>query len=78
PECEPGLAMGGAGLYSTALDYARYAQMLLNGGTLAGRRIVSAAGVREQMTNRLPDALLETRFVAGHQKFRPGFGYGYN
>lgn len=78
PEREPGLAMGGAGLYSTALDYARYAQMLLNGGELEGRRIVSAAGVREQMTNRLPEALLETRFVAGHQKFRPGFGYGYN
>ncbi|MDG2536030.1 serine hydrolase [Sphingomonas sp. HITSZ_GF] len=78
PQSEPGLAMGGAGLYSTALDYARYAQMLLGGGELDGRRIVSAAGIRAQMTNRLPDALLETRFVAGHQKFRPGFGYGYN
>lgn len=78
PDSEPAFAMGGGGLYSTALDYARYAQMLLNGGELDGRRIVSAAGVREQMTNRLPDALLETRFVAGHQKFRPGFGYGYN
>jgi CubicO group peptidase (beta-lactamase class C family) len=78
PESEPGLAMGGGGLFSTALDYARYAQMLLNGGELDGRRIVSAAGVHEQMTNRLPDVLLETRFVAGHQKFRPGFGYGYN
>jgi CubicO group peptidase (beta-lactamase class C family) len=78
PEGEPGLAMGGAGLYSTALDYARYAQMLLDEGALDGRRIVSSVGVREQMTNRLPDALLETRFVAGRQKFRPGFGYGYN
>ena len=78
PDSEPGLAMAGAGLYATALYYARYAQMLLNGGTLDGRRIVSAAGVRAQMTNRLPDALLETRFVAGHQRFRPGFGYGYN
>ncbi|MEP9360235.1 serine hydrolase domain-containing protein [Sphingomonas sp. KR3-1] len=78
PESEPAFAMGGAGLYSTALDYARYAQLLLGGGTFEGRRIVSAEGVRAQMTNRLPDALLETRFVAGHQKFRPGFGYGYN
>jgi CubicO group peptidase (beta-lactamase class C family) len=78
PEAEPRLAMGGAGLYSTALDYARYAQMLLGGGMFEGRRIVSAEGIRAQMTNRLPDALLETRFVAGHQKFRPGFGYGYN
>ena len=78
PEVEPELAMGGGGLYSTAPDYARYAQMLLGGGEFEGKRIVSAAGVREQMTNRLPDDLLETRFVAGHQKFRPGFGYGYN
>ena len=78
PECEPGMAMGGAGLFSTILDYARFAQMLLNGGELEGTRIVSAHGIREQMTNRLPDDLLETRFVAGHQHFRPGFGYGYN
>jgi CubicO group peptidase (beta-lactamase class C family) len=78
PEAEPSLAMGGGGLFSTALDYARYAQMLLNGGEFEGKRIVSATGVREQMTNRLPDELLETRFIAGHQKFRPGFGYGYN
>lgn len=78
PEAEPKLAMGGGGLFSTALDYARYAQMLLGGGECEGQRIVSAEGIREQMTNRLPDALLETRFIAGHQKFRPGFGYGYN
>lgn len=32
---------GGAGLYSTADDYARFMQMLLNGGTLEGRRILS-------------------------------------
>ena len=78
PEEEPKLAMGGGGLFSTAPDYARYTQMLLGGGEFEGKRIVSAAGVREQMTNRLPDDLLETRFVAGHQKFRLGFGYGYN
>lgn len=77
-EEEPALAMGGSGLFSTARDYARYAQMLLNGGEFDGVRVVSADGVRAQMTNRLSDALLETRFVAGHQKFRPGFGYGYN
>jgi CubicO group peptidase (beta-lactamase class C family) len=78
PTSEPAFAMGGGGLFSTARDYARYAQMLLNGGTLDGVRIVSAAGIRAQMTNRLPAALLETRFTAGHHKFRPGFGYGYN
>ncbi|BCW90832.1 hypothetical protein sos41_40080 [Alphaproteobacteria bacterium SO-S41] len=74
----PTLALGGAGLNSTAGDYARYAQMLLNGGELDGKRIVSRAAIAEQTRNLLPEALLETRFVAGHQKFRPGFGYGYN
>jgi CubicO group peptidase (beta-lactamase class C family) len=35
-----GLREGGAGLYSTAADYARFAQMLLNGGTLDGVRVL--------------------------------------
>jgi CubicO group peptidase (beta-lactamase class C family) len=74
----PALALGGAGLFSTVGDYARFAQMLLNRGELDGIRIVSAQGIAEQMTNRLADDLLETRFVVGHHKFRPGFGYGYN
>ena len=78
PEREPKLALGGAGLFSTARDYARFAQMLLGGGELDGYRIVSARGVSEQMTNRLPESMLEMGFAVGHQKFRPGFGYGYN
>lgn len=77
-DTEPALGMGGGGLYSTALDYARYAQMLLGGGTFGGNRIISQAGVREQMTNRLPEEMLAKSWVAGHQRFRPGFGYGYN
>lgn len=36
---------GHAGLFSTADDLARYAQMLLNGGTVSGRRILSAQTV---------------------------------
>ena len=41
---------GGAGLYSTAPDYARFLQMLLNGGELAGSRILSPKTV-ELMTS---------------------------
>jgi CubicO group peptidase (beta-lactamase class C family) len=33
---------GGAGMVGTITDYARFAQMLLNGGTLNGRRYLSA------------------------------------
>jgi CubicO group peptidase (beta-lactamase class C family) len=40
---------GGAGLLSTATDYARFLQMMLNGGTLDGRRILSRKTV-ELMT----------------------------
>lgn len=74
----PALALGGGGLISTASDYARFAQMLLEGGEAAGRRIVSAESLALMMTNHLPDAMLETRFKAGHHRFRPGFGYGFN
>ena len=74
----PALALGGGGLVSTALDYARFAQMLLDRGEYAGHRIVSAEALALMMTNQLPDVMLETRFKAGHHQFRPGFGYGFN
>ncbi len=37
----PALEMGGGGLVSTAMDYARFCQMLVNGGTLDGERLIS-------------------------------------
>lgn len=77
-EATPALASGGGGLVSTARDYARYAQMLLNGGEFAGRRLLSAEAVKLQMTNLLPDWMLEQRFGIGHQQIRPGFGHGFN
>ena len=40
-----GMLAGGHGLNSTAEDYARFALMLLNGGTLDGTRILSASGI---------------------------------
>jgi CubicO group peptidase (beta-lactamase class C family) len=44
---------GGMGLYSTIGDYARFAQMLLNGGQLDGARILSRKTVELMMTNHL-------------------------
>ncbi|HYC69583.1 MAG TPA: serine hydrolase domain-containing protein [Opitutaceae bacterium] len=38
---------GNSGLYSTAADYARFCQMLMNGGELDGRRYLSAAAVKQ-------------------------------
>jgi CubicO group peptidase (beta-lactamase class C family) len=64
----PGLPSGGGGLVSTAQDYRRFAQMLLNKGELDGIRILSPASVALMTTNHLPDGL----FVL------PGVGYGYD
>jgi CubicO group peptidase (beta-lactamase class C family) len=77
-DAPPALAVGGGGLVSTAADYAKFAQMLLNGGELAGRRIVSAEALKTQMSNHLSDALIGGGFGVGLQQIRPGYGYGYN
>lgn len=42
----PAFQSGGAGLCSTLDDYAKFAGMLMNGGSYNGRRIMSHAGVR--------------------------------
>jgi CubicO group peptidase (beta-lactamase class C family) len=46
---------GGGGLSSTASDYIRFAQMILNGGTLDGARILSADTVALMTKNQIGD-----------------------
>jgi CubicO group peptidase (beta-lactamase class C family) len=53
PAPGPKLESGGAGLFSTAGDYARFMQMLLNGGQLDGVRILSRKTVELMMANHL-------------------------
>ena len=48
------LFSGGGGLVSTAPDYLRFCQMMLNGGELDGMRVLSAQAVRAMTTNALP------------------------
>lgn len=55
--------LGNAGLYSTAADYARFCQMLLNGGVLDGRRYLSARAMTfltASQTGELPTGFLQT------------------
>jgi CubicO group peptidase (beta-lactamase class C family) len=47
------MLMGGAGLVSTAMDYARFCQMLLNGGELDGARILSRKTVELMSVDHL-------------------------
>jgi len=51
----PKVGSGGAGLVSTLQDYARFAQMLVNGGELEGVRILSPASVKLLDSNHLAD-----------------------
>ncbi|MGB6975678.1 MAG: serine hydrolase domain-containing protein [Terracidiphilus sp.] len=74
----PALPSGGGGMVSTAEDYYRFAQMLLNRGELDGVRILSPATVRLMTSNHLAPELLTGQFGIGMQQMRPGFGYGYN
>ncbi|MGI9250277.1 MAG: serine hydrolase domain-containing protein [Pseudohongiellaceae bacterium] len=50
----PTFQSGGGGLVSTAMDYMRFSQMLLNGGELNGVRILSPMTVRLMHRNQLP------------------------
>jgi CubicO group peptidase (beta-lactamase class C family) len=69
----PNFESGGGGLTSTAGDYARFLQMLLDGGTLDGRRLLSRKTIELMTADHLgpitgaPDLLLP-----GH-----GFGLGF-
>jgi CubicO group peptidase (beta-lactamase class C family) len=74
----PIMASGGGGLASTAQDYARFASMLLNGGTFNGRRILSKRAAKAIMTNRLAPKLVSGGYGIGLQQIRPGYEFGIN
>jgi CubicO group peptidase (beta-lactamase class C family) len=50
----PRLPSPGGALYSTALDYARFCQMIVNGGQLDGVRLLRPATVKLMHENALP------------------------
>ncbi|HET7103242.1 MAG TPA: serine hydrolase domain-containing protein [Terracidiphilus sp.] len=77
-DAQPTMPSGGGGMVSTAEDYYRFAQMLLNGGELNGARILSPATVKLMTSNHLVPELLTGQYGIGLQRMRPGFGYGYN
>ncbi|MGA2571332.1 MAG: serine hydrolase domain-containing protein [Terracidiphilus sp.] len=74
----PTMASGGGGLVSTAQDYLRFAQMLLNRGELDGVRILSPASVALMTSNHLAPRLMTGEFSVGTETIRPGMGYGYD
>jgi CubicO group peptidase (beta-lactamase class C family) len=74
----PTAPSGGGGMVSTAEDYYRFAQMLGNGGTLNGARILAPDTVHLMASNHVPLSLLTGEYGIGLQTLRPGFGYGFD
>jgi CubicO group peptidase (beta-lactamase class C family) len=66
----PKLLSGGGGMVSTAADYLRFAQMMLNGGELNGVRILSRKTVEYMTTDHL-GAVRGPTYLPG-----PGYGFG--
>jgi CubicO group peptidase (beta-lactamase class C family) len=64
---------GGAGLSSTAYDYALFGQMLLNGGELNGKRILSPATIELMASNQIGDHLM---WGDTNKTRRFGLGFG--
>ena len=69
---KPRLLSGGGGLTSTARDYSRLCQMLLNKGELEGKRLLKAKTVESMTKNQLPDQAYPID-LGGK---RPGVGFG--
>jgi CubicO group peptidase (beta-lactamase class C family) len=66
---------GNGGLYSTGPDYARFCQMLLNGGTFKGHRYLSANAMRYLSTPQTGD--LHTGFFQNAPFGNYGANYGW-
>ena len=66
------LTAGGVGLWSTAGDYAKFAQMLVNRGELNGRRLLGRKTVELMAANHVSDLYAKSGRVGG----RPGKGFG--
>ena len=71
---KPVMESGGGGLVSTTMDYARFSQMLLNGGTLDGNRIVGRKTLQLMASDHLgPNVKVDSPLMPeGH-----GFGLGF-
>jgi len=66
---------GNGGLFSTALDYARFCQMLLNGGSLEGRRYLSPTAMKFLSTTQTGE--IPTGFFQNEAYGNRGTNYGW-
>jgi CubicO group peptidase (beta-lactamase class C family) len=62
---------GDGGLYSTVEDYSKFVRMLLNGGTLNGKKILSESSVRMMGENAIGDIFVERQPDADKLRTKP-------
>jgi CubicO group peptidase (beta-lactamase class C family) len=69
---KPVMESGGGGLVSTTMDYARFCQMLLNGGVLDGNRIIGRKTLQLMASDHLDPKVK----LNGHLVGLPGHSFG--
>jgi len=70
---DPAFKSGGGGMVSTAMDYMKFSQMLLNGGKLNGQRVLAPLTVDLMHRNQLPRGLPDNILGAPGTVFGLGF-----
>lgn len=82
----PNFLNAGGGMVSTTSDYARFTQMLLNGGELDGVRLMSPRTVSYMASNHLPPGVkydpfyatnADWKMIAPTPELAQGFGLGF-
>lgn len=73
----PTFLSGGGGLVSTARDYAHFLQMLMDGGQLAGKRLLREETVKRMTRDQLPASIPAISF-GSEVRDGLGFGLGFN
>jgi CubicO group peptidase (beta-lactamase class C family) len=75
----PAMDSGGGGTVSTAGDYARFCQMILNGGALDGTRILSPAGVALIESDQIESTVVPDEPKKGRAPIGAGaLGFGFD
>ena len=72
---KPANLSGGGGLVSTITDYARFLQMIANGGTFQEKRYLKKETVQLMTTNQLPEQI--PSITLGSPRHGTGFGLGF-
>lgn len=70
---------GGAGLVSTIDDYAKFCQMILNGGTFNGKRILGRKTIEQMLRNQIGEAEVwdrQDKYGLGFQLITDNSHYG--